>query len=186
MAEQSERFQGRGSYSFEESAKQVERFLEILRARDIPIENGGQLQRACVALLDLYYRRLNPGNDGPWDELRDDLQVAIGVGLLIRRLIECEGHPCFEQLLAHVRVLAATKRGSPSPAAHAPVTDDAANKIVELSLGVASCRISRDVQLDDPVHSSGGANPDVLFVSGSGERWGIACKAVHGDAHVAF
>ena len=180
------RIEGSSDVTYEDMQSNVNSFLELLGRHAVHMVPGGQLERACATLLDLPYRREHLATDSPWPSLRDDLQVAVGLGVLIRGLLECENHPSFQSLVPHLRILADTTEGNPSPAARAPATDDTANKIVELSLGVAACRISNDVEMDDPIHSSGGTNPDVLFTSERGERWGIACKAVHGDAPMSM
>lgn len=177
-----EHFQGGGSMSFEECVKNVDDFLELLKAKGIDLVTGGPLERACYVALELGHQRQHLDDNAPWEDLRDDLQVAVGLLAIVHRLIERQNHPCFSALLPHLRLLAATTNSNPSPAARASVTDDVANKIVELSLGVGACGLSDNVEMDDPVHSSGGANPDVLFTTRRGQRWGIACKAVHGEA----
>ena len=47
--------------------------------------------------------------------------------------------------------------------------------------GRAALRRGSDVEMDDPERSIGGTNPDVLFRAPDGARWGLACRAVHGE-----
>lgn len=55
------------------------------------------------------------------------------------------------------------------------VRDDASNKLMELLIAVSCAEKGKDVELDDPNVSCGGANPDVL-VTLNGRRVGLACK----------
>jgi hypothetical protein len=84
-------------------------------------------------------------------------------------------HPDFGRLTPHLLLL---NEGQPLQTRKSQSIDQAANKVFEL---LSSCWVmgSRggDVVLDHPQKSTG-RNPDVLFTF-NGERWGIACKALH-------
>jgi hypothetical protein len=57
------------------------------------------------------------------------------------------------------------------------VTDDAANKVIELYTACLAMTFGSNVALDHPV-SSKGDNPDVML-NFRGQRWGLALKTLH-------
>ena len=91
----------------------------------------------------------------------------------------------FNKLIPHLKLLieASPRINSTTPMI-SPVTkkqDDKTNKFVEAIVGMFAVKYGFDVDLDDPVSSSDGRNPDVIFTYG-GERISIACKTLRGDS----
>jgi hypothetical protein len=70
-------------------------------------------------------------------------------------------------------------RGSALMNAASSVLDAAANKTAELYIGCLALGCGWRITLDDPDHSSGGANPDVILER-RGSSWSIAVKTIHG------
>lgn len=97
-------FQGSSGTSYEEAARHVEEFLDVMHAYNIEIAPGGQLERACFVLLDLGFDRQNPDRVFAWNDFRNDLQLATGLFVLIRRLLECRNHPCFNSLIPYLHL----------------------------------------------------------------------------------
>jgi len=65
-----------------------------------------------------------------------------------------------------------------------PVTkkqDDKSNKLIETIVAMYAIKIGKDVTIDDPVVSSGGSNPDVMF-SYQGKKIAFACKTLRGKS----
>ncbi len=91
----------------------------------------------------------------------------------------------FNKLIPHLRLLIeASPRINSTTLMISPVTgkqDDKTNKFVEAIVGMAAVKYGSDVDLDDPVASSDGTNPDVIFTY-NGERISIACKTLRGDS----
>lgn len=88
----------------------------------------------------------------------------------------------FDKLKSHLALLvqAAPRINSSTPFL-SPVTnkqDDKTNKFIEAIVGFFAVAYGRDVDLDDPINSSGGENPDVIFTY-QGKRVSIACKTLH-------
>ena len=66
-----------------------------------------------------------------------------------------------------------------------PPSDAQANKVFELYMALVVAPLSQDLELDHPVHSSGGKNPDVIAEL-DGVRWGFSCKVMHTDSTKTF
>lgn len=86
-------------------------------------------------------------------------------------------HPDFIQLCPHFELLL-TEEAQVVQTAWSPVTDPANNKLFELVIAMGVMQFGQNVEVDHPVRSSGGKNPDVLALV-RGKRWAFACKAMH-------
>ncbi|GFE60799.1 hypothetical protein [Geobacter sp. AOG2] len=91
----------------------------------------------------------------------------------------------FPKLKEHLKLLiqASPKINSTTPMIN-PVSkkqDDKTNKFIEAIIGMFAVKFGTNVDLDDPIKSSDGNNPDVLFDYG-GKRIAIACKTLRGKS----
>lgn len=59
--------------------------------------------------------------------------------------------------------------------------DDKSNKFIEAIVGMYAVKVGKNVALDDPIKSSNGSNPDVMF-DYFGSRVAIACKTLRGKS----
>lgn len=89
----------------------------------------------------------------------------------------------FSKLIPHFRMLSgsAVRINSQTPMI-SPVTgkqDDKTNKLIETIVAMYAVKIGTSVDIDDPISSSGGSNPDVMF-SHKGNRIAFACKTLRG------
>lgn len=87
----------------------------------------------------------------------------------------------FDKLKSHLGLLvqASPRINSAVPMLN-PVTgkqDDKTNKFIEAIVGFFAVAHGKDVDLDDPVSSSGGENPDAIFTF-QGKRVSVACKTL--------
>ncbi|MCB1583795.1 MAG: hypothetical protein KDI92_12070 [Xanthomonadales bacterium] len=99
----------------------------------------------------------------------------------IKNVCECDE---FEVLLPHMEMLS---RSAVRINAHTklinPVTnnqDHDTNKLIETIVAMFAIKKCKNIDLDDPNSSSGGANPDVIF-DYCEKRVSIACKTLRGD-----
>jgi hypothetical protein len=167
--------------SFGEGERLVYEFEEILGKHGVKITSGSELSLGCMLLVELAERHKNPRDD-PWSSLRDDLQLAVGTLQIVRHVVRAKSSGDFNKLVPHLRLLS---EGSVAQNVKAERNDDVSNKVLELLVACALVDRVADLDLDDPVKSSGGTNPDVLFTF-EGHRWGFACKAIHGDAPMSL
>lgn len=111
-------------------------------------------------------------------DIRPEYSDMAALAELGSQLIRVGDHPNFSALAPHLQLL---NTGEASQNRRAPVTDQDANKIFELLAACYAMQWSDTVELDHPVKSSGGRNPDVIAVLPEG-RLGIACKVLHSKA----
>jgi hypothetical protein len=98
-------------------------------------------------------------------------------------VIKHQHHSEFGRLVPHLELL---NRGLPAQTDRSTLVDDASNKIFELRLTLACFGFGANVRIDDPVLSSGGTNPDVMFKMSDGRDWGLACKVLYGSNPKTF
>lgn len=95
---------------------------------------------------------------------------------------DCED---FHKIIPHLNLLkeSATRINAVVPMI-SPVTgkqDDSSNKLIETIIAMFAIAFGSDVDLDDPVKSSNGLNPDILLTY-KGKRIAIACKTLRGSS----
>ncbi|MCU8004387.1 hypothetical protein [Shewanella sp. SM96] len=118
--------------------------------------------------------------------LTDQGRSALG-GLheLYKWLWSIKDNGSFDILVPHLQMMAqsAIRINSKTPMIN-PVTgkqDDSTNKLIETIVAMFAIKVGSEVDLDDPVSSSGGKNPDIIFTY-SEDRIAIACKTLRGTS----
>lgn len=95
----------------------------------------------------------------------------------------------FNKIIPHLKLLVEA-----SPRINEPVSiinpttnkqDDKTNKFFEAILGMFAIKVGSNIDLDDPVASSNGDNPDIMF-DFFGKRIAIACKTIRGKSMQTF
>jgi hypothetical protein len=167
-----------GFVSFADAEARMEAFETLLRKQGIEIVTGSKLEHGCLVLQEMHRRHQNPSGNAPWSNMADDLKQAVGISQLVELTLKNESHPDFGQVVEHLKQLNA---GSAAQNVPASPQDQASNKVFELLVGLAVMPTGTGVQMDHPVKTAGGANPDVLASMPDRRRWGFACKVVHGD-----
>lgn len=108
------------------------------------------------------------------DEIAKGAALA-GLGDLAAKINRAAQTPDFNQIRPH---LAKMVEGSILMNGENKVTDDAGNKNSELYVGCLALGAGCEIELEDPVKSGGGRNPDVLLKY-RGKEWSIAVKTSH-------
>ncbi|MHA5498452.1 hypothetical protein ACVSNS_01470 [Pseudomonas aeruginosa] len=123
---------------------------------------------------------------GRHHELTEEGRAAVG-GLheLYKWLWSIKDCPEFNILKPHLEMLSesATRINSTTPMLN-PVTgkqDDKTNKLIETIVAMFAVKVGSNIDLDDPIASSNGNNPDIIF-DHSGKRIAIACKTIRGSS----
>lgn len=159
--------------TFDRAAAVVDQFLELLEARGITFAKGGQAEDQALAMADVLEMWKNPAIR-PADP-RSVGRAAMGFIDVAGKVVGVKDHKDFSQLLPHLEMLSKT---TVLQNAKALVTDDAANKVIELYVAALAMSFGSNVALDHPVNSIGD-NPDVML-DFRGERWALALKTLHG------
>ncbi|AYO19500.1 hypothetical protein D0856_04690 [Vibrio owensii] len=123
---------------------------------------------------------------GKHNLLTDQGRSALG-GLheLYKWLWSIKDNESFNILVPHLQMMAesAIRINSKTPMIN-PVTgkqDDSTNKLIETIVAMFAIKVGSEIDLDDPVSSSGGENPDIIFTYCE-DRIAIACKTLRGTS----
>ena len=158
--------------------RQVDRLVEYLKSIQVEAELSSHLESDYLAAHEFYegYKKSPYGNSCP------NGRIALG-GLheLYKWIWAVKNSNEFDKLKPHLGLLvqAAPRFNSAVPMLN-PVTgkqDDKTNKFIEAIVGFFAVAHGMDVDLDDPVSSSGGENPDAIFTF-QGTRVSVACKTL--------
>jgi hypothetical protein len=146
------------------------RLETLLHAHGLRVEPGSMLDEAGLATL-----RVAEGEVDLTHDMRQLLPQLVGVTELANQLVRNSSHPLFGRLVPHLALLS---KGVAIQVGMSSVIDDATNKIFELLVACWALPWCSDIEIDDPVKSAGGTNPDIIATI-NGTRWGIACKVLH-------
>jgi hypothetical protein len=163
------------AFEFEELVKQKQASLKLPPGS--PIEAAGL---AAMEMLETF--RGNIPHDGQRDH-RKEWRQAVALGDMLRKVMQATSHPSFDKIWPHVMLLLGT--GNIALNMWNPREDSDANKIFELYMALVLAPLCPNLELDDPVHSSGGKNPDVIAQL-DGSRWAFSCKVMHSDSPKTF
>ena len=170
----------------EAAAKHAERLLEILNESGAkPVASGG-IERGVLSAWEVLAALAKP--DDPQDPNVESRHVAAaGIHDLAAKIGFVWDHFVNErsQLTPHLGLLAETYHvgQNATNARWEKIEDQAveqgdADKVIEL-YWACLCLIARmSVELDHPVKSSGGKNPDVIATAADGTRWAFALKTL--------
>ncbi|TVZ40052.1 hypothetical protein P886_4470 [Alteromonadaceae bacterium 2753L.S.0a.02] len=160
----------------------IKSLLEFLNQIGIDGELKSHLESDYLLATDFLERFRNNEKD----KLTEEGRVAVG-GLheLYKWLWSIKDCSEFDCLKPHLEMLSqsATRINSKTPML-SPVTgkqDDSTNKLIETIVAMFAVKVGSDIDLDDPISSSGGINPDIIF-NFDNKRISIACKTLRGQS----
>lgn len=164
------------STMFIRDEKLVDKLEALLLSFGIKIGVGSDLETGCLLLRAFRTRQelatLFANDQG---RVRSSLQHALGIQQVIKLVLRCATHPEFEKMVPHLELLST---GAAATTVPLKVTDRAATKLFELLVTLAAMKSSTEVELDHPIRSSNGTNPDVIVRLEDGRRCGFACKVM--------
>ena len=144
----------------------------LLGEHGIDLRQGSVAEGEALAMSDIVEMWKNPAcrpNDP-----RQIARTAMGFVDLAGKVVGIKDHPDFRQLIPHLQMLSET---TVLQNATSPVTDGAANKVIELYVACLAMTFGSNIALDDPTRSKGD-NPDVML-DFRGQRWALALKTLH-------
>ena len=160
----------------------IDDLVEFLKKNNIEAEYKSHLENDYL-LANQFYEdyKLNPFAS-PNSNGRAALGGLFELYKWIWSVKDCKE---FYKLQDHLKLLvqASPRINSLTPMI-SPVTnkqDDKTNKFVEAIVGMFAVKVGSNVDLDDPIKSSKGKNPDVIF-DYKERRIAIACKTLRGDS----
>ncbi len=153
------------------------RFEAVLAKLGLRIRSGSPIDHLLRELGALSDRWDREGNAPHREDRRADIARCASVSELMLKVIAVSELSEYYKLRAHLELLL----GDEPFVQHyfTPQHEGNPNKVFELYLGCLTLLVTRNVEMDDPVHSAGGTNPDIKTVF-LGRKWGLACKVLHG------
>lgn len=164
--------------SYETVIRRVDELLTFLESINIEPALSSYLESDYLAAHEFYEKFQRSGstaNDEPG-------RAALG-GLheLYKWIWAAKRSAEFEKIHGHLELLVQSiPRINGAVSLISPVTgkqDDKSNKFVEAIVGLFAVAHGTSVELDDPIRSSGGGNPDAIFTF-RGARISVACKTL--------
>lgn len=149
-------------------------FERLLRQYDVEIQSDSDLERVCLAIMDILAKKKHPELLHPLEDVRTYFAGVLGLWVFMNKLVRLEKHADFQELIPHFVLL---NEGGVPQNARSPVSDQASDKLFELLFALICMEKGTHVRLDNP-NSSKGDNPDVLATI-LGQRWGFACKTMY-------
>jgi hypothetical protein len=161
---------------FAEAEHDADEFEVLLNSMGLEIRPGGALEALSLVLTEL--KKLHAGelSARQGTDLRSKFRQLVGLTHIVSLALATQ-QADRKAFKAHFELL---NTGNPLQNQAAPPNDPSANKTLELLVGLALRHACGPVELDDP-NVPGGDNPDVLL-DYDGATWGLACKAIGGDA----
>lgn len=159
--------------------KSIEDLICFLKSMDIEAEIESHLESDYLIACEFYSAyQANPFNLQDQGKGRS---AFMGLYELYKWIWAVKDSKEFEKIRPHLNLLIqASPRVNSSVPMISPVTkkqDDKTNKFIEAIVGCFAIAYGSDVDLDDPVKSSNGKNPDVIFTFKE-QRISIACKTL--------
>ena len=170
----------------QDATKHAERLVKIFDEIKVDREERAGVDRGVMSLREILQELANPGD--PNDPLVIRRHVA-GAGIHDLSAKICavwDRLPTKRELITpHLRLLAQTYYVGQNEANPrwdridgVPREHGAADKVVELYWGCLCLLAGLDVELDDPVESSHGKNPDVIAIASDKTVWSFALKTL--------
>ncbi len=160
----------------------IDELVNFLKANGIEAEYKSHLENDYLLAHQFYdeYKKDPTANQN--EEGRAALGGLFELYKWIWSVKDCKE---FHKLEEHLKLLveASPKINSVAPMISSVTgkQDDKSNKFIEAIIGMYAVKIGNNLDLDDPIKSSGGTNPDVLLDYGS-KRISFACKTLRGDS----
>lgn len=162
------------SFGFHEGESLILDFEELLKKYDIYVKKESDLEEKFLSVFDVLFHYENHNTEH--DEERNRLLFKDFMALydLALKVLNIKNHGSFKQLIPHLKKL---NQCSIAQNSSSTITDQDANKIIELYIAALCMNICDDVFLDHPEVSLGD-NPDIIAEI-NGRNWGFACKTIH-------
>ncbi len=159
--------------------RRIEDLVRFLDFMDIEADIKSHLENDYLIACEFYSAyQTNPYNLQDHSEGRS---AFMGLYELYKWIWTVKDLKGFEKLMPHLKLLI---QASPCINSFVPMInpvtnkqDDQTNKFIEAIVGFFAIAYGSDVDLDDPVRSSNGKNPDVIFTFKK-QRISIACKTL--------
>lgn len=164
----------RENFGFYEGQNLIISFEELLKNHGITISKNCDLESKFLSVFDVLFnfeKRETLNQEEDYRAIFRDFAALYDLSL---KILSVQTHKNFDQLIPHLEKL---NTCSIAQNAKSLITDQDANKIIELYLASLCMRFCNNIDLDHPQNSKGN-NPDVI-ADINGQNWGFACKTIH-------
>ena len=162
------------TYSFQDADKLVDEFESFINSHGVYINRGSQLEILLLIINEVLLKHKMPSLQDKYSNIIPWLRDVMGMNNLILRILRVKNHSSIENIVPHLELL---NSGNPIQNTRSPVTDQASNKLFELTVAAALMIHADSVTLENPNYSEGN-NPDVIATF-KNKSWGFACKVAH-------
>lgn len=153
----------------------LDRFEALLHSHGLTIPNKSPFEDLSLAITEMRDVFRGRATHNMREDARERWRYAIGLADLVRKVLSRDGTSSMQTLVPHLELFISQSKNL-SLAAGLHHHDDNRNKLFELLIGIAAMRDGTNVDIEHPVKSAGGKNPDIL-ADFFGKRWAFACKA---------
>ena len=164
-------------YHFDISQQEIFDFEQLLKNNGLTIQTGSDLERVLFAVLEANAKAKKEIEHDNSIDIREFISDVAGIIDFVKMILKHKNHPDFGQIKEHLKLL--NTASTATLTSKSRVTDDGNNKLLELYIALLCMSFATNICLDNPSNSKGD-NPDIMF-DFQGERWAIACKALHSN-----
>lgn len=168
-------------FNINEMKPKLDDLVSFLKDSDVIPKAGSGLEDDYLEAMD-YFEKYN---QTPQPTLSEKGRIAfMGLHELYRWIWSVKDCEEFDKLIPHIKLLVeAVPKINRKTNFLSNVTgkqDDKTNKFIELIFGLFAVSAGKNVTLDDPVNSSDGTNPDIIF-DFNGTVTSVACKTLNSN-----
>lgn len=168
---------------FEGILENIFKFEELIENKGANINKDSELEKVYFSILEAKQVFEKASNYDNKIDNRETFRRMCGLGDILGKIISQKDSPDFNKLWPHIYLLLGDAIIAQN--VWAPPEDQISNKIFELYVASMVMKIGVNLEMDDPVRSAGGENPDVIITI-DGQKWGFACKVLHSDNPKTF
>jgi hypothetical protein len=178
-------------FTFEGNQSLIFRFEEFIKKHQTgrslphgtPTNPTPPIETAALAAIEMLESFKQTVPHDTKKDYRSIWRQAIALGDVLRKLENGTRYPGFTGLWPHINLL--LKNCNIAQNTSHPREDSDGDKVFELYTALLLLPLCSALEVDDPVHSAGGTNPDFIATI-DGVRWAFACKVMHTDSPKTF
>ena len=168
-------------FNINEMKPQLDELVSFLKDSDVIPKIGSGLEDDYLEAMDY----IEKYNQTPQSALSEKGRIAVmGLHELYRWIWSVKDCEEFDKLIPHLKLLVeAVPKINRKTNFLSNVTgkqDDKTNKFIELIFGLFAVSAGKNVTLDDPINSSNGTNPDIIF-DFNDTVTSVACKTLNSN-----
>lgn len=172
------------SFQFDDFTDQIISAETILKSilGNLP-DKHSTFFKSTTSILDILAEYKKEAVFTKHEDVREKFRKSIGFIDIIRKINIVHEHSDFYKLEKHLELLFTDSTYVQNFKSKS--IDSTSNKVFELYAALSALQFVDGIEMDDPVTSSNGENPDII-VKYKGMRIGIACKCLHSQSFETY